>query len=250
MRMRAHNDYIYGVPGVLNIRDMGGYETKDGKITAKGRFIRSAGLARLDDGEAIRELGVDCVVDLRSVPERLRAPDIAEDMESVRYEHVPMLDYIAATFDSRDFGNFPASMAELYIGLLKNSGGGYKRIFEIFADERNNCCLFHCTAGKDRTGVTAMLLLGLAGVSDDDIVSDYSLTDMLLTGSRLSRVEPGIPEYVVYAAEETMRETLGFLHKTYGGAAKYLESVGVGEESRAAILSKLLSSDSNSNIFI
>ncbi len=233
--MRPHNSFIYNVPGVLNIRDMGGYETKDGKTTAKGRFIRSAGLARIDDGELLRQLSVDCVIDLRSTPERLRAPDIAEDMKDVRYEHVPMLDYIAATFDSRDF-----TMAEMYIGLLKNSGSGYKRIFEMFADESLNCCLFHCTAGKDRTGVTAMLLLGLAGVPDDEIVEDYSLTGLLLQGSRFTRVQPGIPEYVLHAAEETMLETLSFLRETYGGAAGYLESVGVGKESRVAIVKKLL----------
>lgn len=70
--MRALKEHVYEIPGILNLRDMGGYTAKDGRVTAKGRFIRSAGLSGSGEAGAagLIELGVDCVIDLRSDPER------------------------------------------------------------------------------------------------------------------------------------------------------------------------------------
>jgi protein-tyrosine phosphatase len=239
--MRLHENYIYDVPGILNIRDMGGYTAKDGRVTAKGRFIRSAGLSGSgEEGKSdLIELGVDCVIDLRSSTEREFLPDIAEEIPGIHYFHVPMLDYIASSFSTNNYHEFPSTMAELYASLLVNSRDGFRRVFEVFADIRYKRCLFHCTAGKDRTGVTAMLLLGLAGVDDKQIVADYTLTDELLSGTWLSRSAPGVPNYVLIAAEENMSFTLNFLRETYGDAASYLTEIGVSEASQERILKKL-----------
>jgi protein-tyrosine phosphatase len=240
--MREHKDYIYEVPGILNLRDMGGYVARDGRKTAKGRFMRSAGLSGSgDEGRAgLVALGVDCVIDLRSTSERGFLPDLAEDIPGIHYVHVPMLDYIASNFASHNYHEFPSSMAELYCSLLVNSQESFKRVFEVFAESSFKRCLFHCTAGKDRTGVTAMLLLGLAGVDDEEIVADYSLTDELLTGTWLSRSAPGVPNYVLLAAEENMRFTLSFLRENYGGAVSYLTEIGVSKAAQERILEKLL----------
>jgi protein-tyrosine phosphatase len=131
-------------------------------------------------------------------------------------------------------------MAELYCSLLVNSQDSFKRVFEVFADSRFRRCLFHCTAGKDRTGVTAMLLLGLAGVDDEEIVADYTLTDELLTGTWLTRATHGVPNYVQLAAEENMRFTLSFLRENFGGAVSYLTEIGVGKRTQERILEKML----------
>jgi protein-tyrosine phosphatase len=240
--MRPHKDYIYDVPGILNMRDMGGYTAKDGRVTAKGRFIRSAGLSGAgEEGRAgLIELGVDCVIDLRSSSERDFLPDLAEDIPGIHYVHVPMLDYITSSFSTKNFNEFPSTMAELYCSMLANSGSSFTQVFEALAEERFKRCLFHCTAGKDRTGVTAMLLLGLAGVDDEQIVADYTLTDELLTGTWLSRSAPGVPNYVLLAAEENMSFTLDFLREAYGGFEAYLRSIGIDTQTQERVLKKLL----------
>jgi protein-tyrosine phosphatase len=240
--MRPHKEYIYDVPGILNIRDIGGYTAKDGRVTAKGRFIRSAGLSGSgEEGKAgLIELGVDCVIDLRSTSEREFLPDLAEDIPGIHYVHVPMLDYIASSFSTNNYHEFPSSMAELYCSLLANSQDSFGRVFEIFANERFKRCLFHCTAGKDRTGVTAMLLLGMAGVDDEQIIADYTLTDELLSGTWLSRGGPGVPNYVLLAAEENMSFTLDFFRETYGDFEVYFNRIGIDKTARKRILKKLL----------
>jgi protein-tyrosine phosphatase len=151
-----------------------------------------------------------------------------------------MLDYIASSFSTKDYNEFPSTMAELYCSLLAKSQESFRRVFEVFAEERFERCLFHCTAGKDRTGVTAMLLLGLAGVCEEQIVADYTLTDELLTGTWLSKPSHGVPNYILLAAEENMSFTLGFLRDTYGTASDYLAEIGVSTREQERIIKKLL----------
>ena len=89
----------------------------------------------------------------------------------VGYVHIPMLDQL----NSSGFrGALPECMFDVYRDLLDDSASSIRRVFEAL--DTDGCALFHCRAGKDRTGVIAMLLLGLAGVSDDDIVADYVAT--------------------------------------------------------------------------
>lgn len=233
--------HIYQIAGIRNMRDIGGYKSKDGRAVAMGRFIRSTALAKLDaKGEAeLREIGVDCVIDLRSSLEREHAPDVVENSVDIYYRHVPMLDYISSNFASGNFTNFPKSMHEMYIGLLEKAGESFKEIFDLFADSRFHHYLFHCTAGKDRTGVTAMLLLGLANIHDDIIIEDYSYTRPLLGLSPMGVAPPDIPSYVFESSPETMRITLDHLKENYGGAAEYLTHIGVDEEKQAKIIDKL-----------
>jgi protein-tyrosine phosphatase len=150
-----------------------------------------------------------------------------------------MLDYIASSFSTKNYNEFPSTMAELYCSLLANSGSSFRRVFEVLAEESFKRCLFHCTAGKDRTGVTSMLLLGLAGVDDEQIVADYTLTDELLNGTWLSRSAPGVPNYVLLAAEENMSFTLDFLRDTYGDFESYLIEIGVYKPLQKQLLKKL-----------
>lgn len=233
--------HIYKIAGVPNMRDIGGYQSSDGRVLAMGKFIRSTALAKLDiKGEAeLRAMGVDLVIDLRSSIEREHAPDIIENAPDICYVHVPMLDYISSNFASGNFTCFPKSMHEMYIGLIDNAKDSFKRVFHLFADDSYKSCLFHCTAGKDRTGVTAMLLLGLAQVCDSIIIEDYSYTQSLLGLEPMSAPPPGIPSYVFESSPETMRIALRHLKEKYGGAAKYLTHIGVDEEKQAKIIKKM-----------
>lgn len=233
--------HIYQIAGIPNMRDVGGYKSRDGRAVAMGRFIRSTALARLDakGEEQLRETGVDCVIDLRSSLEREHAPDVIENSGDIHYAHIPMLDYISSNFASGNFTSFPKSMHEMYIGLLDKAGESFKQVFGLFADDRFRHYLFHCTAGKDRTGVTAMLLLNLANIRDEIIIEDYSYTRSLLGASPMGAAPSGIPSYVFESSPKTMRITLDHLKEKYGGAAEYLTHIGIGEEKQCKILEKL-----------
>lgn len=235
---------VYDIAGALNVRDMGGYKAKDGRVTAYGRFIRSAALASIGGAgaDAFAGMKIDCVVDLRSSLERKRAPDAVETRGEFHFEHVPMLDHIQSDIVSGTFTGFPSSMAEMYIGLLDESPLSFKAVFDLFADTRFSRYIFHCTAGKDRTGLVAMLLLGLAGVDDKTIIEDYSYTERLSKRPQAA-VYAGLPDYLFSSAPESMRETLDYIYKKYGGIPRYLERIGVDGEMRGRITAKLFAED-------
>ncbi len=233
--------HVYKIPQISNMRDLGGYVTKDGKVISMGRFIRSTALNKIgiNGKKELSEIGIDCVIDLRSTAERKQAPDVIENSEDIHFLHVPMLDYISSNFAVGDFSDFPKTMYEMYIGLLERGSGGFKRVFEQFADERFRSYLFHCTAGKDRTGITAMLLLGLAGVDDDTIIEDYSYTETLLHHAPIGKSTPDVPRYLFESSPDTMRITLDFIKEKYGNIINYLESIGIDAAKQKIILSKL-----------
>lgn len=168
---------------VRNVRDLGGYtyRAEDGSQgeTAFGVFLRGPSLRRLGsrDFEVLRGYGqgLKCVVDLRSDFEARHWPDpYANGRDGVTYVHIPMLDRLHAK-GIRDA--IPDRMSTVYKSLLDNDAQSIHGVMEaIDRYGSGGCTLFHCRVGKDRTGVIAMLLLGLAGVSDADILEDFAAT--------------------------------------------------------------------------
>jgi protein-tyrosine phosphatase len=230
---------LLNIQGAQNVRDVGGYPLTNGKTLQKRKFIRAGSLANLTpQGVAsLRGLGVDCVVDLRSRREcELMPSRLPEDFAIARY-HLPMLDHIQSDVSEGRF-QFPSSMSAMYCGLLDGDQHTFREIFSIFADPRHNAVLYHCTAGKDRTGVTTMLLLGLCGLDDDSIIEDYSWSDQLIQ----QELDPpiGIPDHVLRSAPEYMRDTLAHLHKVYGSQRGYLEKIGITAAQMQIIVEKMI----------
>ena len=219
--------------GARNTRDLGGYAYRavDGTrgVTASGAFLRSGSLTRLRtaDREFLRAYGLTRVVDIRSDFEVRHWPDpySGRPEYGVGYVHIPMLDQL----NSSGFrGALPECMFDVYRDLLDDSASSIRRVFEAL--DTDGCALFHCRAGKDRTGVIAMLLLGLAGVSDEDIVADYVATQRYMGhGLGVQRVAASIailkpvPRCLFEAAPHEMERALAHLHGTYGTARDYLE---------------------------
>lgn len=228
---------LLDIPGAENVRDIGGYAGSGGKPLNKRRFIRAGGMHALTPGGvgAVRRLGISCIVDLRSTVEAKHMPDTLRDDEGIRYVHIPMLDYIQSSL-ADGLPRFPASMAEMYTGLLDKSKKEFLEVFRVFADPAHKTILFHCTAGKDRTGLTAMLLGGLAGVSRADLVEDYSHSDKL----NGAPIVPGLPKYLFESRPETIEAAIDHLDTHYGGIAAYLAHIGVDDAMRAVLLDKLL----------
>lgn len=238
LKMRCE---LLEVEGSFNVRDLGGYLNAEGKPVQYRRFIRAASLSDLTENgkQALRNAGVDCVIDLRSSHEVTTKPDAIEQDPAFNWQHIPMLDFINSNIAESKLDAFPESMEVMYKGMLDNAQGSFLRMFEIFASPDYNCYLFHCTAGKDRTGVTAMLLLALAGVDEETIVEDYCHSENHI-GPLSDNHPPHVPLYLVQSKPGTMLGTLAHINSKYGGAVAYLEHIGVTPEQLNAVKQKLL----------
>ncbi|MCD8379306.1 MAG: tyrosine-protein phosphatase [Lachnospiraceae bacterium] len=228
--------------GAKNIRDMGGYPTKDG-VTARGAFLRADGLQELTDRdiETLEQYGVRRVIDLRSDMEVKYMPDRVGKME---YFHVGMLDQM----NSEGFqGTGPESMFALYQALLDHSAEKIGEVMHLMAEVKEGASLFHCTAGKDRTGVIAMLLLELAGVPEKYIVADYSVTEKYMKVVFARQKEQAaangieIKDYMLRSKPEDMQNTLDYFHNRYTDAETYLlRNCGCNKEETAFLKLRLM----------
>nr|WP_162990639.1 tyrosine-protein phosphatase [Maliibacterium massiliense] len=234
--------------GASNARDLGVYRACDGKPLAPNRVFRSNALAGLTPAD--RDLlyhvhGVRLVIDLRTQLEIDRAPD-ALDARFI-YRNVPLIDNVQSIMAAGDLaGALPQSMGQMYCGLLRSSGAQLARVFSLLLEHQAHAALFHCTAGKDRTGVVSMLLLNLCGVGDDVIIADYAATQAYM-GQRLHAQRAmlaqmglgALPDYLFEARAADMVHTLRFLADTYHGAAGYLAHIGMTGAQVAALTALL-----------
>ena len=223
-----------GLSGPVNFRDLGGYDTVDGQRVRWRRLFRSDSLSPVtaDDARLLtEELGLLAVVDLRSGGELEEGGGGLADV-ALHYHHVPLFD---------DVGAIPVEpsdrvLHELYARMLSDSAGRIAEALAAIASEAaEHPTVFHCTAGKDRTGIVAALVLALLGVSNDDIVADYALTQDVMPAMierfprRALRSSGGtrFPSAVMRAEADTMRETLVVLTEEYGSATGWAEKAPV-----------------------
>lgn len=163
----------------FNMRDMGGYETADGKVTAFGKLLRSDGLYALSREEWARleEYGIRTVLDLRSLSEIKGNPDLVPD--GIRWIHCPMQ---TNQIDMNDISGsaskaFVESLTQGYLHMVKeNVNLLVATLKELIEGLKRGAVLFHCSAGKDRTGVLASAVYYLMGVEREDIIADYEVT--------------------------------------------------------------------------
>ena len=125
-------------------------------------------------------------------------------------------------------------MGDMYIDLLETSKIRFGRVFQLFtAHMHNGTCLFHCMAGKDRTGLVSMLLLELANVDDDIIIEDYAATQVFQEDLRIQQLEfleqqgISVPERVLLSEPQNIEAALSHLRLRYGGARGYLKECGI-----------------------
>ncbi len=218
--------------GAYNVRDLGGYPTKEGKTTKYKSFLRADSLANLnaDDRKYLYDYGVRLVIDLRAEAETKRNPD-AIDHQAMEYINFPLLDNIQSSFLQ---GNMPGNMSEMYVQLVENSKPTLAAVLRKLA-ECGGCALYHCTAGKDRTGVMTMLLLTLAGVDIDTVVADYSITEEYMqpvfTQQKKMIQAAGIevPDFVFQSKPAFMRKLIKYIEQQYHTTENYLLQAGLNE---------------------
>ena len=170
---------VIPLDAVHNFRDLGGYPTTDGRVTRWRRLFRADGLYRLtpEDLEVVRELGIHTVLDLRTPNELVERGRFPVEDHPVDFHHLPMIDVIwdPAAFDA---SQPPADfLLDMYRFMLESAEVRVAKAFQVLAMPGALPAVFHCAAGKDRTGIMAGLVLSSLGVSDADVVADYALTD-------------------------------------------------------------------------
>jgi Protein tyrosine/serine phosphatase len=225
-------DHHIPLEGTLNVRDLGGYPTAGGGTTKKRRFFRADSLHDLTPGaiDTVIALGVTTQIDMRSAYEVSSKPSGLFKIKGIHYQNIGFFDNI----QSSDFTDMPQSMTDLYSGLLDQNSKKYAAIFRVILESPGGC-IFNCTAGKDRTGILAMLLLNLAGVEDSIIVADYAVSAFYIAKAveeqkcRFRQAGRQIPDYIFASEPESMRFTLDHLRQTYQDAKGYLNFCGLSD---------------------
>jgi protein-tyrosine phosphatase len=229
--------------GAWNTRTFAGLQGTHGPIPASA-FVRTSDLGRLTaaDRDALAAAGVTLDIDLRTADEQAQSPDLLADDARFAYQRISLMGTEKMDLQKM-MTTFPDSLGAAYVQWLDHSQPQFKQVFQRIAAEREGTVLFHCTAGKDRTGIIAGLLLDLAGVPRADIVHNYAISAHYLEGQpkdsamnaqimELIRQNPEIGRKMAGmsgTAPENMEMFLVALHQQYGGAEGYLKSIGVSE---------------------
>lgn len=265
-----------GLSGVGNARELGGYRAADGRAVRPGVLLRSAapeGAAAADRQTLEHDYRLSCVLDFRMNMEfQALAPD-ARGLDFAKTHRIPILDedyymrlcegvpleealkmspveLIAAAVDAGAVND------RMYVGFLEADTGkrGFSEVFErLLAQPKDEALLFHCTQGKDRTGLAAMLILSALGVDEQTIVFDYLLTNTfnaaLIERERAGLLSMGIPQerldaYMIgfdQVFPQTMKNALDHLKRVYGSVWGYIHAeLGVSDADLKELQAKYL----------
>ena len=236
--------------GCFNFRDIGGYSALDGRTVRWGQYYRTGRHDRMteQDLQEVAALGIATQIDLRK-PEEIqdqgRGP--LEAMGAV-YHNIAVIPDGGTDQLSRLVGDTGIS-GKRYLGYLEFGHQSWLRMFEIFARAGSQPIALHCTAGKDRTGVSTAFLLSVLGVDRGIIEADYVLTNRdVARQADFIENTTGFPdginrETMMHAAgvpEDAISDFLDGLQEKWGGAVGYLRSIGISEETMEAAREEFL----------
>jgi protein-tyrosine phosphatase len=171
MRSGPVPDRLIAVPGTFNLRDLGGYPARGGGTLRWRTLLRSDALHRIDDAGRLILAGLNLhtVIDLRTHEEAELAPSALGPALGVRRRHIPVL-------TTADFSELPLELSAVYRHMADRRGATIAAAIGRLCAPGALPGLIHCSAGKDRTGMLAALILAAVGVDDDDIAADYALS--------------------------------------------------------------------------
>ena len=224
------------VEGAFNVRDLGGYDARGGVIPWR-RFLRADSLHRIaeDAAQQLYDEGLRCVIDLRTAKEVAAAPSPFEHFPGVQYRNLPLFDDLAPANLSQAHSDDGHPLFDFYRAALETRGPAICAILSAIARAGEGAVLFNCTAGKDRTGIVALLLLAIAEVPREVIVQDYTLTaeripELVDEFLSIARAEGGDAESYARLLEspaETLSAILDLLDAQYGGIEGFLDWIGL-----------------------
>ena len=228
------------LPTLLNARDLGGHPTVDGARTRRGSLLRSDDLAQLTS-EGLQSMvgyGVETVLDLRWPEEIAHQPSPVSQVAGLRYESVSLLADSPARW--RELGGGCAK-EQWNCAVLEHLQPQLRQALEVIAAAPAAALLFHCVAGKDRTGLIAALLLTLADVVPEAIAADYAASTERLREAYLARYADADPAAIIEAVrcpEEGIYNMLAWLDAR-GGVRAYLRQIGLSEAQIARLRGRL-----------
>jgi len=233
------------LPETHNIRDLGGYALADGGTTQWRRMLRGDSLAHLTDAgrDELVAGGLGLVIDLRGEGEIAVEPNPFMGRGEVEYRNIPLFDALAPI----GMAETPFDMAARYCDALDRCGARVAQVLRAIAEAPEGMVLFHCTAGKDRTGIVAAMLLLLAGVAEGDVIEDYALTAVvaapmlkrLREAARLRFADDAHIDLVLASDAATMRAMLWHLEVRHGGIAAYGAAIGLSGAEIGQIVDRL-----------
>ncbi len=234
--------------GSVNFRDLGGYETSDGRRVKWGQLFRSDNLGRLTDRDVsfVQRMGIRLVCDFRTPAEAKKLPDRFPQTDRGCYLHLPIQHGEfdpAGTFERIKNGDIEwmteAFMIKGYIKNIDNFAPVWSTFFKSLADGSRRPLVFHCTGGKDRAGVCAALILLSLGVPEQTVIDDHGLSNLYIAAVlekiyaqiRSHGVDPNQVAPYFTAPKNAIVAAIHHIRQTYGSAADYLiNKAGVDEK--------------------
>jgi protein-tyrosine phosphatase len=232
----------------FNFRDLGGYETVDGRSVRWGAVFRSGSLHRMTSADLATagRLGIRTVIDLRSTAERDRgsyagASDLA-------FHHAPLFENDDLPFTWAEIDTPAPPPGEDYVAIADKGARSLAAAFHTIA-EGDHPVVFHCAAGKDRTGILTALLLSSLGVPDRSIVADYQLSDLSIapfaTWAEAHAPEEAAeaaarPPWLVHSSGAIMQGFLDRLRRRDGSIEDFLSGAGVARSVTQTLRRRLL----------
>lgn len=236
-------------PGVHNIRCLGGYDTETGGRTQADAVWRGCALTGIEaeQHEDLLSRGLATVIDLRRGDEIAAAPNPLSSDPRVIYVNIPLFDGLAPLDRMAEEAGGAFNMGIRYVRALDECQDNIGQVLRTIAAAGPGGVYFHCTAGKDRTGIIAALLLSNAGVPREVVVAEYALTAQLgvslMNRLRVAIRERGASaertEQILASAPDTMRAVMTHLDSAYGGPVAYLDQIGIDAGLRAELAGRL-----------
>ena len=232
--------------GCANFRDLGGYPTADGRTVKWRRLFRADApntLTEADVQSVTGDLGISAVIDLRNSDEVLTDGRGLLALSGIGYHHFPFIERrgLPPPTDGEDSER---RLTEIYQWMLHNSGTLMAQAFTTLSHEINHPAVFHCSAGKDRTGVLAATILAVLGVRREDVIADYLMTNDVIDDI-LARIKkmPGFENSTragQMVQKVAIEKFLDAAETEYGGAEAYLRRQGVQQSTIDSFRASLL----------
>jgi protein-tyrosine phosphatase len=236
------------IPGMFNVRDLGGLPLQDGGTTRPGKLLRSAELSWLEPAGAamLAEFGLRTVVDLRTRDEVDQRPDNLTGMDAA---------LVSISFLALDYDEIPATQADLYTYMADSCTDQTAQVVKALAAPDALPGLFHCAVGKDRTGFIAGIILALIGVPDDEIIQDFLLSNPALgfppqSGTAQSTVDHPVDSELVETppmlssrnpvSAELLAGVMDRIRARHGTIAAYLRAGGVTDQELESLTAALV----------
>lgn len=220
---------IYNAQNIINFRDLDGFKSRYG--VTNGKRVFRCGIPKdptEEDTALLKKLGIRTVIDLRGKDEASQATSLFENSSEFFYYNIPLLEANPALNDVR------LPIWKMYALSLTEYADGYRDLFRLMGnlDEPFLC---HCFLGKDRTGLVSALLLGAAGVYEDEIINDYTPSFDLIKPFIDREIENDtglIWDQDISRLQSNasyIRDTLEYLRREHGGINGYLLKTGLAQ---------------------